>query len=142
MYPKGRSGHLFAFSPFILIRRQQINLAEEALARWDLAAAEAAFRRVIEDPALSDEREVYGDFGLPDWIAYARFRLGEIYALRGEVEAARREVALAAVGGGAGRIAPVAGARALRSTSGRCADRHHAIPAAVRKDSVTTCHAH
>lgn len=81
-------------------RRQQINVAEAALARWDLDAAVTAFRRVMEDPNLSDEREIYGEFGPPDWIAYARFRLGEIHALRGDVAAAREEMEQVAASAG------------------------------------------
>lgn len=92
-------------------RYQGIEEAEAALARRDLDAAAAAFRRVIDDHSLGNEPLAFGENGEhePDWIAVAHIQLGLIHALRGETEAARAEMAQAV----ARQTAPASSAQAF-----------------------------
>jgi len=64
-------------------RRQMMNLAEADFFSGDIAAAVRRYQQVISDSTLASEE---GD--AVDWVGFARFRLGEIAALRGDLAGA------------------------------------------------------
>jgi len=89
-----------------LNRRQVINRAEAALRAGAYRAALATYRRLLEEPDLSDEPRGATAQGKPDWVAYATLRLGQVHALLGEREAALAMLAQAeAAGSTVGRLA-------------------------------------
>ena len=63
-------------------RRQQVNVAEAFLRAGDYEKAVIEYRKAIEDDTLAGESRYYGSE--PDWIAFSRLRLGQIYALLGQ----------------------------------------------------------
>ncbi len=75
--------------------RQQVNVAESAFRQGRLDQALAAYIRAAEDPNLADEPGT----AQVAWRAYARFRIGEIEALRGSVDAARQAMEQAKAAG-------------------------------------------
>ena len=76
-------------------QRDQFNRAEAALERSEYVTASERFRAVIERPILPED-------DLPvDWSGFAHLRLGQIAALTGDADEARRELAAATSAGGA-----------------------------------------
>lgn len=72
-------------------RRQMMNLAEADFFADDLNRAVLRYRSVIDEASLADEPDLH-----VDWRNVARFRLGEIAALQGDLAAARTWLATAA----------------------------------------------
>jgi tetratricopeptide (TPR) repeat protein len=80
-------------------RHQQINAAEAAFQSGDYEQAINDYQKVINDPDLKSYRQWEGA-PEPNWLAYAHLRLGECYALLGNEELAKEEIARARSFGG------------------------------------------
>ncbi len=75
-------------------QRDQFNRAEAALERSEYVTASERYRAVIERPVLPED-------DLPvNWSGFAHLRLGQIAALSGDGDEARRELAAAQAAGG------------------------------------------
>jgi tetratricopeptide (TPR) repeat protein len=69
--------------------RQQFNVAEALLRRGDYDQAVTEFERVLNDAALEVEDTGGSSESKTDWQALAHLRLGQTYALLGQVDQAR-----------------------------------------------------
>jgi hypothetical protein len=77
--------------------RQQVNVAEALLRQGEYEKAAEEYRRVITDKSLKEEDDT--NEAQPNWRAYARLRLGQVYALLGKETEARTELSEAQTAG-------------------------------------------